>query len=455
MKRACAIIAEGQLWVLLLLAPFLLFPSPTRSVAMIGVPLLWVCRWVARGHPVERTPLDWPILLLLVQVLVSLYATFDVAFSLPKIAGVVLGVAVYYAMAEHVTSDRRLKWAVSLFVVGGGVGLAAFGLLNTRWLYKFPGLVEVTSRLPVLVKGLPGAEQGISANQLAGTLLWLFFPIATLAAWAWSAGQSEEGASRWAKVSDLAMGESLRPSPPSLGQRPSAMALRWQRAVLIFAGAMVGGVLLLTQSRSALIGLAVGAVVVVWLVAGRYRPLLAALIVVCVVAVALVGPRQLADRFFGGEAFAQATSLGTFDFRVKVWSRALYGIADFPFTGMGMNMFRRVVHVLYPLFSIPPSYDVAHAHNEFLQAALDLGIPGLVAFIALHLLALWMLFQVGRLAVDPFHQALALGLVGGLLAHVVYGMTDAVALGAKPGFVWWALLAFSVALHRLQVANGQ
>ena len=95
---------------------------------MIGVPLLWVCRWVARGHPVVRTPLDWPILLLLVQVLVSLYATFDVAFSLPKIAGVVLGVAVYYAMAQHVTSDRRLKWAVSLFVVGGGVGLAAFGL---------------------------------------------------------------------------------------------------------------------------------------------------------------------------------------------------------------------------------------------------------------------------------------------------------------------------------------
>ncbi len=421
----CATIARSQLWILLLLAPLLLFPSPTRSVAMIGVPLLWACRWVTCGHPVERTPLDWPILLLLVQVLVSLYATADVAFSLPKIAGMVLGVAVYYAMVAHVTSDRRLRWAVGLFVVGGGAWLAAFGLLSTQWLYKFPGLAALTSRLPVLVKGLPGAERGISANQLAGTLLWLLFPIATLAAWSWLASES--------------------------GER----ALPRQRAALTSASIVVGGVLLLTQSRSALIGLAIGAAVVAWLVAGRYRPLLAALIVVCVLAVAVVGPRQLADRFFGGQALAQATSLATLEGRVEVWSRAIYGIQDFPFTGMGMNMFRRVVHILYPLFLSSPDFDISHAHNEFLQAALDLGIPGLVAFIALHLLAFWMLFQVQRRAVDPFHRALAVGLAGGLLAHVVYGMTDAVALGAKPGFVWWGVLALGVAVYRLQLERGR
>jgi len=33
-----------------------------------------------------------------------------------------------------------------------------------------------------------------------------------------------------------------------------------------------------------------------------------------------------------------------------------------------------------------------------------------------------------------------------LFAHIVYSMTDAVALGAKPGFLFWMLLALIVGL---------
>ena len=45
-----------------------------------------------------------------------------------------------------------------------------------------------------------------------------------------------------------------------------------------------------------------------------------------------------------------ARSLNTLQGRLEVWSRAIYGIQDFPFTAMGMNTFRRIVHVLYRLF---------------------------------------------------------------------------------------------------------
>ena len=44
-----------------------------------------------------------------------------------------------------------------------------------------------------------------------------------------------------------------------------------------------------------------------------------------------------------------------------------------------MNVFRRVVHALYPTVFNSPEIDVVHAHNHLLQAALDLGIPGLLA----------------------------------------------------------------------------
>ena len=53
------------------------------------------------------------------------------------------------------------------------------------------------------------------------------------------------------------------------------------------------------------------------------------------------------------------------DSRVEIWSRALYALQDFPFTGVGLGTFRRVVNLLYPLFLVPPDVDIAHAHNIF------------------------------------------------------------------------------------------
>jgi putative inorganic carbon (HCO3(-)) transporter len=137
--------------------------------------------------------------------------------------------------------------------------------------------------------------------------------------------------------------------------------------------------------------------------------------------------------------------------RTELWSRALYALQDFPFTGLGMNTFRSIVPRLYPLFLVGPQPDIGHAHNEFLQAGLDLGLPGLIAFVALYLGAFWMLVKVWRAeSLDTllFYHATALGLGGGLLAHLIYGLTDAVALGAKPGLLFWMLLGLISGLHR-------
>ena len=41
---------------------------------------------------------------------------------------------------------------------------------------------------------------------------------------------------------------------------------------------------------------------------------------------------------------------------------------------------------------------------------------------------------------DTLPRSLALGLAAALLAHMLYGMVDAVALGAKPGLLFWMLL---------------
>ena len=139
-------------------------------------------------------------------------------------------------------------------------------------------------------------------------------------------------------------------------------------------------------------------------------------------------------------------SLDTLEGRLEVWSRAIEGIQDFPLTGMGLNTFRSIVFVFYPLATIGPDFNLGHAHNEFLQAALDLGLPGLIAFSALYFGAFWMLRETWHTASAGRVRYLVLGLGGSLFAHLIYGLTDAVALGAKPGILFWMLLGLSAGL---------
>ena len=102
------------------------------------------------------------------------------------------------------------------------------------------------------------------------------------------------------------------------------------------------------------------------------------------------------------------------------------------------------------MLALFPGTDLGHAHNTWLQVALDLGLPGLVAYLAVWWSTIVMLLQTLRhtARVAPYLQALALGLLGALAGSFGYGLTDTVALGARPGFLWWMLLALAVLAWR-------
>ncbi|MCP4418993.1 MAG: O-antigen ligase family protein [Chloroflexi bacterium] len=136
--------------------------------------------------------------------------------------------------------------------------------------------------------------------------------------------------------------------------------------------------------------------------------------------------------------------------RAGIWSRAIFALQDFPITGLGLNNFRHVVHISYPLFDIAPSTDIAHAHNHLLQAGLDLGLPGLVAYLAIWFIAAGMLWSSWLQSSSVILHALALGCGAGLLAHFIYGITDVVALGSRPGFLFWFLLGIVMGLWHYQ-----
>ncbi len=415
------------LW-LMLAAPLLLFPSATRTPALLIVPIVWLIALVAGRPLVTRTPFNLSVLLLLAMVLVSEWATYDLAQSLPKIAGLVLGVGILFAMARA-GQTRRGWWLGVGLVFAVTLGMCALALLGGQWSAKLALFAPIIARLPARLAILPGTENGFSVNELAGALVWTLPLWINLAVWAW------------------------------------LKRMRWQSGLLLIGAGLVGATLVLTQSRGGYLGFGFGELVVLLIALPRRarRVLIGALAVLLVVGagIAVTQPDWLASIVLGGNGAAATDAVAVIESangRIEVWSRAIYGIQDFPFTGMGLNTFRRVVTVLYPFFLIAPDVDIAHAHNEFLQAALDLGIPGLIAFLALYVAAFAMLMRIGRNAAQTqdglWQRAVALGLAGGLLAHIGYGMTDAVTLGAKPGLIFWLMLGLIAALYAQQCATG-
>jgi O-antigen ligase len=246
------------------------------------------------------------------------------------------------------------------------------------------------------------------------------------------------------------LGEEEDERPATNDQRPrlswyegALRDVRVQAALLI----LTGGTLALTQSRGALIGAAAGLGLLGWVYWPRLRAVTA---VVGVVGVALLGVMLVSwwDSRPAQEASAtQPISVydDNFAVRVDTWKSALNGIREYPLTGVGLDGFRKLMPVRYPARSVPDSYDIGHAHNQFLQAILDLGLPGMAGYLAVWIAAGMM--TMGRRAME--RGPWAVGIAAALLASFVHGLTDVVVMVAKPGVVFWAMLALLAASWRL------
>ena len=417
----------------LLASPLLLFPRGFLPIAgLAAIAGLWVARWIVWRTPLPANPLGLPMLLILVMAAQSLYPSVDLSLSLPKLYGIVLGVAIYFGVANGVRSPRWW-WAAVAAMMISAVGVAGVGLVSTSWLDKLPGSAAVYSRIPHLISSIPssfGTIAGIHPNELGGTLAFLLpIPLGVLL---WSIGRCRGGSG---------------PAPTTVGVTDRAAGHRALPYVAVASLLTAGPVLALTYSRSSLIGFAAAVVVLLAVRWRRFGYLLAGLLVVGAIAFAAIGPQRVYDRVVQLDQGSQngGSSLVS---RPEVWNRASYMIQDFPFTGIGLNTFPIVLDNLYPSFLAGPDARIPHAHNIYLQTAVDLGLAGLMAFVGLWLIVAREAAQAFRRARDgPMRGAIA-GLAAGCLAYLVYGLTDAITLGAKPLVLLWAMVGLIVVANR-------
>ncbi|TFH40118.1 MAG: hypothetical protein E4H01_17120, partial [Lysobacterales bacterium] len=117
MGRALDGLLANDWLVLALLALPMLFPRPAWTPLFLLLPLLWILHWRRSGSPFPATPFNLALLLLALMLLVSLWATFSIEFSLPKISGFLYSLAVFYSVVRF--SRRRFELALSVFLLAG------------------------------------------------------------------------------------------------------------------------------------------------------------------------------------------------------------------------------------------------------------------------------------------------------------------------------------------------
>ena len=360
--------------------------------------------WRRRLHP--QWSLDGPVLVLLGMAALSvIWVTVLPGKSTPQALRLVGGVWLFYAVARWgcVSQRRLLLLAVGFLAAGLILSLAA--LFTVDW----------SAKLSIIPTGLiqdlaPILKDVIHPNVMAGSLVLI------------QAGL----------VGGLVFGWGL--------------LHRWQRILLVFAGVWMMGILALTQSRGALLGLGAALLLMVVL---RFRRGWVALPVCLVLGLGLmlaVSPTRLFDALSRSQG-----TVSSLDGRLEIWSRAVYMIEDFPFTGVGIGTFTEVADTLYPFFTYEPGA-ITHAHNLYLQIAVDVGLPGLVAWLAIWgavILAAWKVFCAGRQSRIDWQMAMGAGLLAAQAALGMHGVWDAVTWGTRPVVLVWALWGFSLAAWRL------
>ena len=412
------VILEGI--VLLLAAPLLLFPdivTMATGVALAALAAVWLGGLVLDRSSLPATPFNLALLLLGLAVGVGILVSADPTETLPKATGLILGLATWRFLAIAIRTRRHVAWAVALLLAicfgFSFAGIVVFGLVN------LPKIPLLTSLNPFQGLVLPEwLAVAVHPNQLAG-LICLYLPLLV----------------------------SLLLSPrryPSAWLRPALAVLT---ALAVFAH-------LLTQSRGGWIGAMAGLLVLLGLWAAVLPPskgrralrwLAVAGVVAVLGVIVWIGPADLRDIWLNPPAQTAVGTLTTLSYRRVLWPWAITAISDFPFTGIGLGAFRQAAFRLYPL-PLPIEQDIAHAHNIFLQTALDLGLPGLVAYGAVLILAAVVGWRVARR--DVGLRAVSLGLLAGLAALHIFGLADALALGAKPGVVFWFALGLLAAMNK-------
>lgn len=409
-EKAANFISSLEIWVVSAVVALSIIKTELLPWTVLVALLFWPIRWIAYGRPSQRTPLDIGIVLLIIMIPVTLWATALPEKTTPQVYRLALGILFFYTIINWINYTKKLGWIISGIFLAG-VGLAGMAIVSVQWATTKLSFVPaaIYQRFELLVADV------VHPNVMAGNIV-IIIPIGiAILLFSWKQ-------LKW-----------------------------WQTTLLLTATLITTGVLILTQSRGALIGLGAALLIAVIL---RWRwgwiaiPLAGLGLTLLIYQ---VGMDTILDFISSG------VSVEGVEGRVEIWSRAVYMIQDFSFTGVGMGSFMDVADLLYPFFLIAPG-KIQHAHNLFLQVAVDLGIPGLIAWLSILfgvIAASWQLYKFGKREKNNWATGLGVGLLGSQITLMIHGVMDAVTWGMiRPSPLVWGIWGTAIAAWLMIVSPG-
>jgi len=399
-------LARHELALTLLAAPLFLFPGRWTLPALGWIGLLWVARRVGLRRWTLPSPLNAPVGLLAALGGLALLPSADLATSLAAFWRLLFGAALYFALLNGVRAEaswRRLAWGLW----AACLAVALLTLLGTQWgAVRLLALPALYGRLPAVVRDL---DTNASFNpRVMGMALGTLFPL-PLAYALWGRG-------------------------------------RWLRLAAGLLALLMAPALLLTQSIQALLGIG-AALCLLALWRSRWALLAAPLALGAALWIGLSrGLRPLAGALLSYDHPLGIAVL----LRLDIWSRALAMVRAMPWTGIGLDTFPLIQSYFFPGYAIGPE---PHAHNLYLQVALDMGVWGLLALLWLLVAFARMERRAYRRSGDAATRVWLVGLAAAVLSFAASGLVDTL-WAAKPSVLLWVLLGMAAALARRACQDG-
>lgn len=195
---------------------------------------------------------------------------------------------------------------------------------------------------------------------------------------------------------------------------------KWGNTMSSVVALLIGAVILATFVRGAWLGVMGAGIVVLWL-NGRRFFMRAAAVSAVVLAVLLIAMPTFRDRVITITDIGESSNAG----RIKIWTANFAMFANHPIVGVGLGQNNRMIGDYYERLGIENG-QIGHAHSNYLQISVGMGIVGFTLFVTFSLFFLWLAWHLWRnLPKDAvMGRWIALGSLGAQVYLHIGGFTE-------------------------------
>lgn len=130
--------------------------------------------------------------------------------------------------------------------------------------------------------------------------------------------------------------------------------------------------------------------------------------------------------------------------RINVWNASIQMIKDHPLVGLGLNNFQ------YYYLAYKPAHGVEifqHAHNTFLNVAVEIGIPGMICLALFTFTVLYQICCKSTPSINKQYLSKSIGI--GILGLLVFGMVEYNFNNEAQIVLFFLLLAIGITMRNI------